>query len=273
MFASSARRSTPTSTGTPSTSNSFVAAENGGWTSASSTNASFADADTRRRRWVVIPFLLARARRNGITTQRRRRVSASAKDALVDDAEVQPPFSAATNEFEVLGVPVDVGVDLRALEANMRALQRRLHPDKFAQASAEERLRAEEASSRVNTSYAVVKDPLLRANRAISLKLGRDVLNEEALDVDMELLMEVMEVREAVEETEDLEALHRVKAENNAKMRATHSRVIDHYRRGDYDAAAKELIRLQYYSKIRTEIFAVSQRRNWDLHVCAVPII
>ena len=176
------------------------------------------------------------------------------------------------NEFDVMGVPVDVRVDLRKLEANMRNLQRQFHPDKYAQAPRGERLRAEEASARVNTSYSVVKDPLQRANRAIALKLGRDVLAEADI-VDMDLLDEILEIRQAIEETENLDDLRKIKHDNNAKMRQTHLAIIDHYKSNDFDQAATDLIRLQYCDKIRTEILAISERRGWDLHVCQVPII
>mmetsp|Transcript_13448 Transcript_13448/g.43809 ORF Transcript_13448/g.43809 Transcript_13448/m.43809 type:complete len:224 (-) Transcript_13448:115-786(-) len=186
-------------------------------------------------------------------------------------------FRGKTNEFEVMGVAADVTVDLRKLEANMRELQRRYHPDKYATRPREEREVAEVASSRVNTSYAVVKDPLLRANRAIALRLGqKDVLAEDGGQtnlVDVELLMEILEVREAIDETTDLDALRDIKHRNNANMRDAHAAVVDHFRHHRYERAAADLVRLQYYSKIRTEIFAVSQRRGWDLHVCQVPII
>ena len=207
----------------------------------------------------------------------RRSVSSAAfgDKFFASDGFLVRGASSDVNEFEVMGVSPHVKVDLRKVEDNMRALQRRLHPDKFAQTSEDERLKAEEASSRVNACYAVVKDPLLRANAAITLETGRNVLAEESdqSKIDMDLLMEVMDTREAIEAAENPETLENLKNINNDNMRKTHTRLIDAYEQHDFQQAADELLRLQYYSKIRTEIFAQSEKNQWPLHQCKVPII
>lgn len=119
-------------------------------------------------------------------------------DCFFDDrfGGLREEHCCGKNEFIILGVPENIEVDLQTLDKNMRMLQRRLHPDLFAQASEEQQKRAERFSARVNTAYAVIRDPLLRADRAIGLKLGRSILSEEDREhVDMDLLMSVLETR------------------------------------------------------------------------------
>lgn len=54
-------------------------------------------------------------------------------------------------------------IDAAKLEGRFKALQKELHPDKFGNATADERHYAANYSSLVNASYNVLKDPLQRA--------------------------------------------------------------------------------------------------------------
>jgi glutathione S-transferase len=55
-------------------------------------------------------------------------------------------------------------LDLSRLEQQYKALQRRLHPDKFATASAQEQEYAAQQATAVNQAYDVLKRPLRRAS-------------------------------------------------------------------------------------------------------------
>ena len=46
------------------------------------------------------------------------------------------------NHFELLGLPVQFAIDANLLDQNYRKLQSEVHPDRFAAASAAERLRS-----------------------------------------------------------------------------------------------------------------------------------
>mmetsp|Transcript_17494 Transcript_17494/g.22803 ORF Transcript_17494/g.22803 Transcript_17494/m.22803 type:complete len:237 (-) Transcript_17494:275-985(-) len=189
-----------------------------------------------------------------------------------DTGVLRSSLKREKNEFELLSIPAGIDVDMRKVEANMRALQRRLHPDKFAQKSQEERKKAELVSAKINAAYAIIRDPLTRANSAIALKLGRDVLAEDSANVDMELLTEILETREAVDECQDEMQLRQICDQNDSLIRSTHRDVHDLYISGDFESAAHLLVRLQYYLKIRLEIRHKSEEYGWALH-CAVPII
>ena len=77
---------------------------------------------------------------------------------------------AAPVLFRVLGIAPRFGVDLDALEAAMKRLQKVLHPDKFGARSTRARAHSAEQASLVNRAYAVLRDPLRRAKYMLAAR-------------------------------------------------------------------------------------------------------
>jgi Fe-S protein assembly co-chaperone HscB len=81
--------------------------------------------------------------------------------------------------------------------------------------------RAEALSSRINEAYKTLQNPLLRAQYLLSLR-GIELAEDETAKVeDPELLMEVLDAREAIEEAEKEEDLEEMKEVNEARIRAS----------------------------------------------------
>ena len=106
---------------------------------------------------------------------------------------------------------------------------------------------------RVNEAYKTLQDPLKRAQYLLSLR-GIDVEDESAKLEENELLMEVMEAREAVEEAESEEGLVNVREDNNAKIDESVIGLDQAFSDGDMDRAAQEAIRLRYWMNIEESI-------------------
>ena len=101
----------------------------------------------------------------------------------------------------------------------IESLQRRLHPDKFTLAGEEDQQLATECSSRVNEAYMTLKIPFHRASYLLQLHSGIDINEEATMSGNQELLLEVMEAREAIEDAEtldDVEGVRQVTASNIA---------------------------------------------------------
>jgi molecular chaperone HscB len=64
-------------------------------------------------------------------------------------------------------------LDLRDLERRYKALQIRLHPDKFATASSLEQEYAQQQAAAINQAYDVLKRPLRRAHYIVSGAFAR----------------------------------------------------------------------------------------------------
>lgn len=99
-------------------------------------------------------------------------------------------------------------IDHAALERNFKSLQRAVHPDLFGKKTARERTYSQDISSKLNVAYNVLRNPATRAQYLLQLH-GLDPIGETAGHsgtVSPELLMEVMEAREALSDPDADEA-------------------------------------------------------------------
>jgi molecular chaperone HscB len=90
--------------------------------------------------------------------------------------KVQP--ATATDFFSFFGLPRRLNLDVAALEREFYRLSRKLHPDVYARASAQEQQWSLEKSSQLNDAYRTLKDPIERT--AYLLKLEGVQLEEQS---------------------------------------------------------------------------------------------
>jgi molecular chaperone HscB len=103
------------------------------------------------------------------------------------------------NHFDLFGLPVGYIVDSGALSDRYRELQRVIHPDRFANATEQERRLSVQSAAWINEAFETLKDPISRAGYLLSLHgIEMDALNESTQD--MAFLMQQMEMREELEE-------------------------------------------------------------------------
>ena len=172
-----------------------------------------------------------------------------------------PPVS----HFELLGLPKGLDVDDDALDEGLRVLQRRLHPDRFATSTQEQRDLADAASARVNGATAVLRDDLRRADYLLLLETGTSVLDDETRTAPPSLLMEVMEVREAVDEATDGGALEALVEANDARIVDANARLRAEVDGGDLEAASNVVVELNFYGKIEGEALAKADGEGWSV--------
>ncbi|KAI2617594.1 Co-chaperone Hsc20 [Hypomontagnella submonticulosa] len=147
-------------------------------------------------------------------------------------------------------------IDVRALRREFLTLQATAHPD-LAPAGIAKR-RAEAASARINEAYRTLAHPLQRAQYLLWLR-GIDAANEETAKVDdAELLMLVLELREAIEEAGAEEELEPIREQNEARIRESEGRLAAAFARDDVPAARAEVTKLRYWVNIRESI------QNWE---------
>lgn len=107
-----------------------------------------------------------------------------------------------TSHFELFDLAPAFDMDVARLDQAYRAMQSRVHPDKFATAASADRRAAMQWAVRANEAYAVLKDPLKRAVHLLELR-GIDLGAENNTAMEPAFLMEQMEWREAVEDARD----------------------------------------------------------------------
>jgi molecular chaperone HscB len=94
-----------------------------------------------------------------------------------------------------------VELPVTELEARYRELSLKLHPDRFAQAPAQERRYSLERSTALNQAYKTLKDPIRRVFYLLKLQ-GLDLDREDAgtqKDIPLDFLEEVMTLREQLD--------------------------------------------------------------------------
>ncbi len=99
--------------------------------------------------------------------------------------------------FQLFGLPRTFGIDAAQLDSRYRELQRIVHPDRYVNASDQERRIAMQQATRINEGYQTLKDPLKRGRYL--LELGGFVFSDQHHTTrDPEFLMRQMELREAL---------------------------------------------------------------------------
>jgi len=121
-----------------------------------------------------------------------------------DCSKIQPPSSG--DFFSVFGLEHRLNIDLSALEQEFHRLSRRLHPDRFARASANEKDWSLADTALLNDAYRTLKDPLRRTEYLLKLEgaeIGEEHSGKDRRDpsrVPADLLEEVFELNLQLEE-------------------------------------------------------------------------
>jgi len=164
---------------------------------------------------------------------------------------VQPP--GQTDHFARLGLGVSFDLDHHDLERRYFDMQRRLHPDRFAAKPAQERALSQQQAVSLNEAYETLKDPLSRAYYMIHLEVA-EVLPEGCnLVNDTELLVETMELREALAEAgtvADVDVLSKRAVDD---IEICVKELSAYFADDDLESACKLATRLKYLRKLAEE--------------------
>lgn len=139
----------------------------------------------------------------------------------------------------------------------MVASQATAHPDRHGQSSEQEQQDAADHAADITDAYSVLKAPHLRAVHLLEL-LGTPLDEETSGDVlGPEFLMEVLEIREELEEPGlQPDRLLGLREVNNKAVAALHSRLCAAFGTHELVQAQALTARLQYLQRIDEEILA-----------------
>jgi molecular chaperone HscB len=150
-------------------------------------------------------------------------------------------------------------------------LQKETHPDRFAKALPRERMEAVVRNTELNDAYKILKNDIKRAEYILKLE-GVDIGEEKPqsttgatkqLVVDPKLLIEIMELREALAEarSDDDNAKVASLTKSVSERRATAMKIVDEgfttYESGSkktLDTIARALVSLRYYGRFMEEV-------------------
>lgn len=103
------------------------------------------------------------------------------------------------NYFQIFALEEKFAINLDKLAERYQAIQKSVHPDKFAHASSQEQMVAAKKSTLVNDAYQTLKKPLKRAEYMLTLR-GVELPSEQTSFSDTSFLMRQMELREMLAE-------------------------------------------------------------------------
>jgi len=161
------------------------------------------------------------------------------------------------NYFELFEIPVSYDVDLNQVQHRYRDLQKAVHPDKYANASSQERRISMQQTSLINQALHTLKHPVERATYLLQLK-GVDFSMDNETTMDASFLMEQMEMREKLErireQNDPLAELDTMSADVKSNM----DNMADEFKRAyaseELDDAREVVRKLQFLFKAKNEI-------------------
>ena len=114
------------------------------------------------------------------------------------------------NFFTLLNLPEAFVVDLKKLDQHYQAIQKEIHPDRFASLNDETKMESVKKTAQVNDAYQTLKSSVRRAEYLLHL-YGFDINDEKYTAVPQDFLLQQMEWREELEtHTKNKEALEKL---------------------------------------------------------------
>ena len=157
-------------------------------------------------------------------------------------------------DFQIFDLPARYAQDPSQLDARWKALQREVHPDKFAAQGAAAQRVAMQWAVRVNEAYQRLKDPVKRA-AYLCERRGVPIQAERNTAMPVEFLQQQLAWREALDEAAQpaaVQALQAEVAEHERTLMARLQHQLD--AAGDTPAAAQQLRALMFVARFRHEI-------------------
>ena len=161
-----------------------------------------------------------------------------------------PPAGARPDKFATLGFDPSFD-EPDGLDERFRALSRKMHPDRFVRATAQERRYSLEQTTRLNEAYKTLKDPVRRAEHLLQLRgiKGDPKMSAEFLEQTMEDREKLLEAKVS---GQPLDALASgVREKRDQTLREVRNLVENG---GDLSHAAELLARMRYYARYLDEV-------------------
>ena len=165
----------------------------------------------------------------------------------------------STTHFERFDLPQSFDVDATLLDERYRDSQRAVHPDRFVNASDQERRLSMQQATLLNEGYQILKDPLRRGRYLLELQ-GYRFDDEHHTTSDTAFLMEQMELRETLGEVREAGDSFALLGEIMERIDADIDQLVSELRQqlgsgaaADLQQAADCLTRMQFFRKLQDE--------------------
>lgn len=161
------------------------------------------------------------------------------------------------NYFELFGFAEKFEIDLDILSEKYRDFQSAFHPDRFANATDQERRISVQSTALINEAYTTLKSDLKRAHYLLKL-IDCDFDADKETSNDAEFLMQQMDLHERVEEidqaTDPLVTLDELSREFKQRREKLISQFSKYYSEKNFVEAKESALKLQFFERLNNQI-------------------
>ena len=162
------------------------------------------------------------------------------------------------NYFELFGFAEEYSIDQQQLADKYRALQSKLHPDRFAKREVtQERRVSVQTTAYINEAYATLKSDLKRAHYLLQLN-DIEFNADTETSSDAEFLMQTMELHEQVEEASSAKAPLQALDDLSKRLKQDQEMLIakfsTQFQEKDLVAAKDTALKLQFYQRLTNQV-------------------
>ena len=157
------------------------------------------------------------------------------------------------NHFQRLGLVISFDVNVGNLDQLYFDLQRHFHPDRFVTRSPREKAISQLQATAINDAYETLKDPLKRADYLINLLSIGELPEGCNMNNDQALLMETMELREALSDAKTTKQVDVLSSRAEADIQVCIEQLSKLFNDDDIEGACRLTTRLKYLKKLTEE--------------------
>lgn len=172
------------------------------------------------------------------------------------------------NYFELFGFAESYSIDQEQLVEKYRAFQNELHPDRFANASDQERRISVQTTAFVNEAYATLQSDLKRAHYLLQLS-DIEFNADTETSSDAEFLMQTMELHEEVEEAgnsgQPLQSLQELSQQLKKNQQDLINQFDSQFNANDLSAAKDTALKLQFYERLTNQVRKQQEKLEEEL--------
>jgi molecular chaperone HscB len=158
------------------------------------------------------------------------------------------------DDFTLFGLAPRFGIDRQEVDVRWRALQARVHPDRFAAEGGSAQRQAMQWAVRVNEAHRRLRDPLARAAYLCELR-GAPIDADRHTAMPASFLMQQMAWREALEEAGSADQVEALDLEVGRQEKALQAELARHLDESlDLEAAVGAVRSLMFLGRFRADI-------------------
>lgn len=161
------------------------------------------------------------------------------------------------NYFELFGLFLNFDIDLKQLHSEQQRLQAVFHPDRYVNASEQEKRLSVQQASWINQGYETLSDPVKRSRYMLVLN-GLELNDESETTSDTEFLMEQIEYREDLDtcrsNSDPLDCYDRIETRLRGRADQLKSEFIRNFEAGDLETARLGSRKMQFVQRVLDQL-------------------